>query len=234
MVAPITMIAKGGNLNREFTKLIIGIPVALAALALGLSYFRDQPEIAYLGIFPVLGLCVVVWAISSLGRIKGLESTIVWFVRVVLLIFLVVVALIVSCVFYEEPKPLGCLVKPLEPCSRFIAQPAAPPAQPPAPPRPDQLASASRPAYTVYVQFAGYARGSVVKLTDALRTQGWSVPGEERLGTAAKLNEIRYRADADKPAADLLAADFAKLGKQVEVRKVGIIAPQTLEVWMSQ
>lgn len=234
MVAPITMIANGGKLNREFTKLIIGIPVALAALALGMSYFKDQPEIAYLGIFPVLGLCVVIWVISSLGRIEGLESTIVWFVRAILLIFLLVVGLIISCVFYEEPKPLGCLVKPLEPCSRFIAQPAAPPAQPPAPPLPGAVASSTRPTYTIYVQFAGYARPSVVKLTDALRTQGWAVPGEERLGTAAKLNEIRYRADADKSVADLLAADFLRLGKQLAVRRVAIIAPQTLEVWMSQ
>src|SRR5262249_26583436 len=60
---------------------------------------------------------------------------------------------------------------------------------------------------TVYVQFAGMVRGDVEKISAQLRRLGWSLPGEERVASAAGLNEVRYgRSEDDRRAAELLAA----------------------------
>ena len=101
-----------------------------------------------------------------------------------------------------------------------------------------------RGASTVFVQFAGGAREDIKAVTDVLKKQGWSVPGEERIGTAAGKREIRYFHDSDKTAAGLLREDlnFAlqsagfdtvrieEIGDAMTVAKMP--AKGVLEVWV--
>ena len=82
-----------------------------------------------------------------------------------------------------------------------------------------------------------FERATVEGLSARLRSFGWKIPKEERIGLAAGLDEIRYRSDADRPAADLLAADIERAQtpiRGVRVRKIGIIKPGSLELWVSQ
>ena len=61
---------------------------------------------------------------------------------------------------------------------------------------------------TVFVQFAGGSREDIRQVSGGLRNLGWSVPGEERVGSAAGLSEVRYFYSEDRPKADDLARDL--------------------------
>ncbi len=65
-----------------------------------------------------------------------------------------------------------------------------------------------RGASTVFVQFAGGARSDIERISALLRRREWTVPGEERVGTAAGKHEIRYFYDSDRAAAELLRDDY--------------------------
>ena len=57
----------------------------------------------------------------------------------------------------------------------------------------------------MYVQFAGAINRDVIKTISARLIQGgWKVPGEERIGTAAGLHEIRCFYEADCTNAEQL------------------------------
>lgn len=90
---------------------------------------------------------------------------------------------------------------------------------------------------TVYVQFAGMTREDAQALSAKMRALGWGIPsrGEERVGTAAGKNEVRYNPDteADRRAAELLAADLTAAGQPVTARAVPVIGANTLEIWIS-
>jgi DNA/RNA endonuclease G (NUC1) len=88
---------------------------------------------------------------------------------------------------------------------------------------------------TVYVQFAGMVREDVRALSEKLKILGWTVPGEERIATAAGLNEVRYGSDpADQKAGEMLAADLRALGRSsVRAKRVNVIKTSVLEVWIS-
>jgi hypothetical protein len=51
-------------------------------------------------------------------------------------------------------------------------------------------------------------RTTIQKITAKLRQEGWSVPGEQRLASAAGLHEVRYFYPQDKPAAEAVANDI--------------------------
>lgn len=90
---------------------------------------------------------------------------------------------------------------------------------------------------TVYVQFAGMTREAAQALSAKMRALGWGIPtpGEERVAAAAGKNEVRYNpdVDADRRAAELLAADLTAAGQPVTARAVPIIGANTLEIWIS-
>lgn len=58
---------------------------------------------------------------------------------------------------------------------------------------------------TVYLQFAGGARSKAQELSRRLASDGFIMPGEERIATAAGKHEVRYFHDADQEAAKRLA-----------------------------
>ncbi|WP_332772043.1 hypothetical protein [Phenylobacterium sp.] len=107
---------------------------------------------------------------------------------------------------------------------------------------PTFVATAASEAFTqaVFIQFAGLIqRADVAAVNRSLRDAGWNMQGTdgERIGTAAGLNEVRFSAEADRPAAEALARALtaAKLGnKDVVARHVRIIKPGTLEAWISK
>ena len=85
-----------------------------------------------------------------------------------------------------------------------------------------------------------YASGLVFcRGDDALRCAYqqilWSLPAEERIASAAGLNEVRYgEGDDDRRAAELLAADLRALGRSaVRARQEKGIRPKTPEIWIS-
>lgn len=90
---------------------------------------------------------------------------------------------------------------------------------------------------TVYVQFAGMTREDAQALSAKMRALGWGIPnpGEERVEAAAGKNEVRYNPynDADRRAAELLAADLTAAGQTVTARAVPVIGANTLEIWIS-
>ncbi|WP_192254067.1 DNA/RNA non-specific endonuclease [Mesorhizobium caraganae] len=90
---------------------------------------------------------------------------------------------------------------------------------------------------TVYVQFAGMTREDTQALSAKMRALGWGIPnpGEERVEAAAGKNEVRYNPydDADRSAAELLAADLTAAGQAVTARAVPAIKAETLEIWIS-
>ena len=61
---------------------------------------------------------------------------------------------------------------------------------------------------TVFVQFAGGRREDIRAVSDVLRDHGWTVPGEERIASAAGKREIGYFHDVDRTAAKLLRDDL--------------------------
>lgn len=93
--------------------------------------------------------------------------------------------------------------------------------------------------YTIYVQFAGVIqREEVNALIALLRRDGWNVlGGAERLASAAGLNEVRFGPAGDGEAASALAAalnDSKWSGKDVRAKRVGVVRPGILELWISR
>jgi DNA/RNA endonuclease G (NUC1) len=87
---------------------------------------------------------------------------------------------------------------------------------------------------TIYFQFAGMVRDDAKVIADKLKTLGWSIPGEERTGTAAGYNEVRYGDDDDRRAAELLAADLRALGRSgVRAKKTSGVKPKFPEIFIS-
>lgn len=77
---------------------------------------------------------------------------------------------------------------------------------------------------TAYVQFAGGKRGDMELISKNLQDVGWTVPGEERIGTAAGKREVRYFHDSDAEAASLLAKDVNKAIIAVGFKPMDVVA----------
>lgn len=97
----------------------------------------------------------------------------------------------------------------------------------------------------LFIQFAGYQRGEVVKLAKLLEEAGWTVQGNERGGervkTAEGLNEVRYFNPKDAAVAAALARTLqaAQPLKTVTVQDLsgssyGMAQAGLLEVWVSE
>lgn len=235
---PLDIISQGAKLNPKLTRIVFGVPLIAAALAIALKLVDDPKTALIGGVVTIVG-AVIAFLVSRLPDLPGLESTVVWFVRVCLAIFCLVALLIVTSVFFRWPQPLQCVVRPFDECSRQAGNElnSVSPAEVPRPPTASATA-VNRSAYTVYLQFAGFRRPTVERFSSDLKTSGWKVPGEERIATAAGLNEVRYRADKDRAAAELLASDLARAEQKsadaIKIRRIPIIADGTLEVWISQ
>lgn len=99
----------------------------------------------------------------------------------------------------------------------------------------------------IYVQFAGFGRGEIVKMADVLKAQGWNIPdadkGGERVAGARGLSEIRYyfeqdaslaKALADAVTAQGLATSQAALRDLSKTRLAANATPGLLEIWIGK
>ncbi len=135
----------------------------------------------------------------------------------------------------------SCLLRPLQPCYDVVKKIAEDnsetlQAKTIIPPAVDSRSAAVDPSkYTVYVQFAGLiARESVIAFSQSLQAGGWKIPDVkgERVRQAAGLNEVRYRDDADRPAAQALADALTAskmTSRPVSVAKLAVIGQNKLE-----
>lgn len=237
MLNPLDVLAQGAKLNPQFTRVAAGAVVLVTVVAIAKGYFGDDWMTPLYGSVIVLCALFLVIVVANLERIRGLETTIVWFIRALLLAIVILIFSGLSFVVFGFPPNLPCTVRfNAAACTRYTADPpgGGSPSVPDQPP-PQAAAMAIRGDYTVYIQFAGFSREAANAARDTLNGLGWRVPGAERLAAASGLREIRYRSDTDKDAADLLAADLRKSDlPEVKVRKVGIITRGTLELWVGQ
>ncbi|MGO7274690.1 patatin-like phospholipase family protein [Rhizobium ruizarguesonis] len=96
--------------------------------------------------------------------------------------------------------------------------------------------------FTVFIQFAGFARSQVVAAAQQLSQEfHWPVPaasqGGERTGAAASRNEIRASSEEDRPWAVKLGDDLVKTGLVGQPPGIVFnakIPPRTLEIWVGQ
>ena len=101
--------------------------------------------------------------------------------------------------------------------------------------------TASQAAHTqrVFIHHSGSIAGDrVAALTGTLRSAGWQVQGDrgQLIPTAAGFNEVRYSAEGDRAAAEALAAELTRAGaggRPVTTRRLRVIRPGILEVWIS-
>jgi predicted acylesterase/phospholipase RssA len=103
--------------------------------------------------------------------------------------------------------------------------------------------SFDRSIYTVWLQFAGTLTRDQMKAfgRQLINDKKWTVPGGEqggeRTSNADGYNEVRYRSDDEKPAAQALANDINGLAialKTVVPKQASRIGRRSLEVWISR
>ncbi|MGE7472126.1 patatin-like phospholipase family protein [Bosea sp. NPDC003192] len=113
----------------------------------------------------------------------------------------------------------------------------SPPLASPQPPQ--QAPDKSR--YTVWIQFAGtltreQMKGFGSKLSESWPNTPGAAQGGERIGIAAGRNEVRYRSDRERDAAQMLA-DEVNAARIVPARVVAKpfpqLPPNSLEIWIS-
>lgn len=108
----------------------------------------------------------------------------------------------------------------------------------------EALAKAQRQS-RLFIQFAGYQRGEVVKLAMLLAENGWKVEGGdrggERVATAAGLNEVRYFNPDDAALAQSLAETLQRVNpgmamgvQDLSASTYGKAQPGLLEIWVSR
>lgn len=149
---------------------------------------------------------------------------------------------------------LGSAIVEAETLAQKAAAPPEGPAvdvAPPPPPTVSAQPSGAVPSYQVppvnpalnrrvFIQFAGsIAREDIAGLNRALAASGWSVQGGsgERTVNSAGLNEVRYRGEDDRQAAQALADSVTASGisaEKLSIKQMSIISSGTLEVWMSK
>lgn len=225
---PIQLISRATKLNPQATRVLIAVPVLLASLALGLSFLQDWQTALIGGVIAIVAALVlmVVLAIPA-GKLGTLGTLLAWFC---VAFFIATLVSLFTSVMFDRPKPIVCLVRPLEPCQQALAEYAQ--RQKPL----EDARAVNRSDFTVFPQFAGFRREQVQAVSAKLAQVGWRVQGEERTPNAAGVNEVRYRSDAERAAAEQLAADIQQAGlseKVIRAKQVSIIRPNTLEVWIS-
>jgi hypothetical protein len=91
---------------------------------------------------------------------------------------------------------------------------------------------------TVYFQFGGFSRPEAQAISAALKTDGWTIPGEENVPFSL-VNEIRYN-PADEKAAALLVQDANKVLQDLQISRTlaakqnNAVKPGIIEIWLSK
>jgi hypothetical protein len=226
---------------RPVARLVATALCLLAAVAVAMATISDGEAALFVGGgVLVAGVICAILADQLLGQKSGgaIATILGWFVAAV---FMVTVSLVISCAFFDTPKPLACLFNRSS-CETVLAQgtPAAVPPQA-TPAIEASMDRATRASYRVFIQFADYRRETIIDLARQLAAQGWNVQGAneggERKDAAKRLFEVRYRGDDERIAAEQLARELTASSlpggpRTAVARPVRIIRPNTLEVWI--
>jgi hypothetical protein len=225
------------------TVILIGLSV-LAAAAIAAGWFDGNLQTAvYISLY-ILGFSVMAIVISSLIGSKILRLIMGYLLVAFIFIILGIFTYSAAVADPHPFKPAPCLVRFWAECELIKDQLVAGETKSVPIQTTGAVSAASdqtdiqRGEYTVYVQFAGYSRETIVSLADHLANLGWRVPssdkGGERLSIAAGLAQVRYSSSENRPAANALAADIRATGVNEQVLAVENpdIGADHLEVWI--
>lgn len=248
------------GINRQATRIAVGGFVVMA-LAIGLVQLSDDDTLTFWHLLVAqVALMVFMMVITQLPIVA--RRMLAWVVALCFA-FTVIAATLQSVTENRFRPPLAlasciisfylsasCNATPAETSGlgptligAAFAQDATEPAEVPALAG-DELAGAQQRA-RLFIQFAGYRRGSVIELADLLTRAGWRVEGGQRGGervmSAAGLNEVRYfnAGDAALAAALAEALRVAWPSKEVTLQdlsasKWGKAETGLLELWLSE
>lgn len=231
---PLDLLAEMGKLNPGFTSIAVMLPILAAAIAAARSYFDDDPSTAFLIGIVAIGFLIVLLVVSAIAKgMPELTSTIVWFVRFVLTMFSLSLAILFTSVVFAWPREPHCIfvIKRDAACSAERAVAAAPQAgsQPRAQPRWGQ--------YSVFPHYLGTDPARVDVLRRALAARGWSVQTPEDMAGKVRgsWNEIRVNAEMDRSATEQLAADVSAAlgGRVIQVKVHPRVRVERPEIWIS-
>jgi hypothetical protein len=239
-MSPVQVIEKLLVINPSAARIILAGIAIFAAAAIVLSFNVDTNTALIIGGY-VLVFGVVVTLLSNIGS-DALLMKILGRGIVVLLLALMTAFSYAAVV--NDPSPIKstpCLVRFWAACRAVedeLAQRTEAEIRVKDLPENSVATSVDRSKFSVFIQFAGYRREDVVAAAKALQDAGWKIPdasrGGERVGSAASLAEVRYRTDAQKKAATLLAAEISKTGIKPGVKAVQVpgVTANVLEVWI--
>jgi len=237
---PVQILEKLLVVNPSAAKIILAGVAVFAAAAIVLSFNVDRDTALIIGAY-VLVFGVIVTLLSKISSDALLMRILGW--GVVILLLLLMVAFSYAAVVKDPApiKPTPCLVRFWADClgvEDAVAQrtegEVAVKDLPPGP----LVTTIARSKFNVWIQFAGYRRDDIVTAAKALQDAGWNVAeptkGGQRIGSAANLAEVRFRSDAEKSAAELLAIELSKTGikKGVKAVQVSGVEANRLEVWV--
>lgn len=216
-----------------------------AVAAIIVTWGVDVPTMGLMGVYVLfLGFLLIVAAAAVKHPV--LSQILGWFLTVV--IISTVSCFFISAVFRTQGviKPTYCLVRFWERCPDAEAAVVARNAPsidasvaPVAVPASQARLTFDPRQYRVPISFAGLiTRESVVSLNRQLAAEGWRVDGAsgQRISAAQGTNEVRFSGEAERPAAETLAARITAAGitsGEVRAQRAADIAPGTIEVWIS-
>lgn len=256
-MTPIAVLTKLLAVDENTAKFIFGGIALFAAAAIVLGFHIDLNTAVRVVVLILVGGFVVRALVAI--PVGGLLYTVAGWILMIFF-FLVLAAAVFGALFNPTTgllvldtsrngaqtswlQGIECLVRPLQSCVT-VQDAVTAPANNPVPVAPVQenadTAAVEKGKYTIYIQFAGYQRGTIMDVARSLEGAGWIVAGRsqggERLASAAGLSKVVYGQDSAKAAAEQLARDINQTGVKSDVKAVldPIIPEATLEVWIGQ
>jgi hypothetical protein len=248
------------GINRQATRIAVGGFVVMA-LAIGLVQLADDDTLTFwrllaaqvgLMLFmlvitqlPLLARRMLAWVVALCFAFTVIAATVQSVTENRFRPPLALASCIISFYFADSCNSSPATVNAMGPglIGAAFAQVSADPALGPALTG-TALVEAQRKA-RLFIQFAGYKRGEVIKLALFLAEAGWTVEGGERGGervaTAAGLNEVRYFNPEDAALAAALVETLRTANPRTPISvqdlsasSYGKAQPGLLEVWISE
>ncbi|AVO47294.1 hypothetical protein C6569_20845 [Phreatobacter cathodiphilus] len=235
---PLDLLADVGKLNPGFTSIAVMLPILAAAMAAALSYFDNDPATAFLIGVVAAAFLILLLVVSAIAKgIPDLTATIVWFVRFVLMMFALVLAVLFTSVVFAWPREPHCIftVKRDAACAAVGAVTAPSTTAPSAGAAPPPQAQWED--YRVFPHYLGTDLTKVDALRRTLVGRGWSVQRPEDMEGKLRgsWNEIRVNAEMDRAAAERLANDVSTGldGRPIRIRIHPRVRVDRPEIWIS-
>ena len=242
--SPISAITQLTQLNRHAATIVVGAIAIFAAIAI-ITSLKVDIETSVLVALYLVGMGALLVILSNI--INDTISKYIIGYTITICFCLITICFVVSALFRDQGfvNPPYCLVRFWEKCdviedritdSNSLTIDATTNIPPVIATDNTQVQPAN---YKVFIQFAGLiTRESIKDLNKALKAGQWKVQSDsgERTRAAAGFNEIRYKSESDKAAAQALADAITEAriaAATVVIKQVSAIRPGELEVWIS-